>query len=120
MVVLNVAVYFLLVSIVMGGGAVYFWLAAAVGVVGEAGQPALTATSLAWAWSFASAPFAAAVVLVVLEVDFEDELLLPPETRKTIPTMIPAMTTMITVLRICLRRFCCLASSASRASLAAR
>ena len=65
-VVLKVAVYVLDVSMVMGGAAVYFWLAAAVGVLGDAGQPAFTAASLAWAWSWALEPFAAATVVVVL------------------------------------------------------
>ena len=36
------------------------------------------------------------------------------------PTMTPAITTTMTPLRICLRRFCCLASAARRASRAAR
>ena len=105
--VLKVAVYVLVVSIVMGGAAVYFWLAAAVGVLGEAGQPALTAASLAWAWSAALEPFApATVVVVLLTLDSEATLLLSlPETRKTIPTITPAMTTTMMPFRICLRRF---------------
>ena len=103
-VVLKVAVYCLVVSMVMGGAAVYFWLADGR-VVGVAGQPAFTATSLAWAWSLALAPFPAAVVVVVTTLDWEATLLFLPETRKTIPTMTAAMTTMMMPLRICLRRF---------------
>ncbi len=88
-----------------------------------AGQPALTATALAWACNLASAAVAAVVVLVVVlpTLDCEDTgVLFPPETMKAIATMTPATTTTMIALRICLRRFCCLASAASRASLAAR
>ena len=70
-----------------------------------AGQPALTATSLAWACSLASALFPAIVVVVLSTLDWEATGLLLPETRKTIPTITAAMTTMMMPLRICLRRF---------------
>ncbi len=75
--------------------------------MGEAGQPAFTAAALAWAWSLALEPFAAAtVVVVLLTVDLEATvLLLLPETKKTIPTITPAITTKMMPLRICLRRF---------------
>ena len=117
-VVLTVAVYCLVVSMVMGGAEVYFWLVGRGRVLGEAGQPALTATAFACACSWASLPLAATVVLVTL--DCEATLLLLPETRKTMPTITPATTTTMTTLRICSRRFCRWASAASRASLAAR
>ena len=49
-------------SIVIGGAAAYFWVLTVVWVL--AGQPALTATALAWACSLAFVPWAAVVVLV--------------------------------------------------------
>jgi len=94
------------VSIVVAGADEYFCVFTVVLVL--AGQPALTATSFAWACSLASVPVAATVVVVVLSLDFEAALLLlllPPETRKTIPTITPTTTTAMMPLRICLRRF---------------
>ena len=51
--------------------------------------------------------FPATVVVVVLAEDLGvGVLVLPPETRKTIPTTILHVTTPMMPLRICLRRFC--------------
>ena len=48
-------------------------------------------------------------MVVVLALDLAAAgLLFPPETRKTIPTITPTMTTTMMPLRICLRRFCLL------------
>ena len=58
------------------------------------------------------------VVVVVVVADFLGGLL--ELVRKTIRMMTAAMTTMMMALRICLRRFFALASSARRISLAAR
>src|SRR6516165_1872270 len=99
---------------VIGGAAEYFWSFTLV--FGLAGQPALTAASLAWAWSWALLPCAALTVVVVWDAD----LLLPLETAKAIPTMAPATTRTMTPLRIRRRRFFALASDANRSSRAAR
>src|SRR5580700_6932584 len=100
----------------MAGADGYFWVFTRVLVL--AGQPALTATALAWACRAAS--LVAAVVVVTLDWDSTGFLLFLPDRRKAIPTTAAAMTTTMTTLRTCRRRFWRLASSASRASLAAR
>ena len=82
----------------------YVCFAAAVGVVGDFGQPALTAASLALAWRAASDFPAAVVVVVTFDCDCT-VLLLWLDRRKAIRTTTPAMTTTIAPLRYCLRRF---------------
>jgi hypothetical protein len=75
----------------MAGAEGYFWVFTVVLVL--AGQPAFTATSFAFSCG-------------VLALEFDPVLLvLPPDTRKTIPTITPTMTTMMMLFRICLRRF---------------
>ena len=103
-------------SIVIGGAAAYFWVLTVAWVL--AGQPALTATALAWACSLAFVPWAAVVVLVTGDLEATVGPLL--ETRKAMPTIAPAATSTMITLRSCRRCFFCLASAASRASLAAR
>src|ERR1700728_1177366 len=113
---------------VLAGAAAYFWVFTVA--VGLAGHPAATATLLAAAWAVALAAEVAEVALVVVEellvvvvvdlaalVGFLDLLL---ETSATIPMMMAAATTTMMTLRVVLRRFSCLACSASRASRPAR
>src|SRR5215472_10088999 len=101
---------------VMVGAEGYFWVFTAV--LGEAGQPAWMAVLFAWACSAASCALVAVVEDVVVDADFEP--LLPAETAKAMPTMAASTTTRMITLRTWRRRFWRCASSASRASLAAR
>ena len=98
---------------VMAGADEYFCVFTVVLVL--AGQPALTATSLPGpaAWRPRSSRRRGGRVLT-LDWDPTVLLLLSPETRNTIPTTTPAMTTTMMPLRICLRRFWLWASAASR------
>ena len=115
-VVLMVALYVSAVLMVIGGAAEYCWVFTRALVL--AGQPAATAILLAAACSVASFEWLATVVVVV---DDEDDFFgLLELVRNTIRRTTPAMTTTMTVLRICLRRFFALASAARRSSLAAR